>query len=364
MKNGFVKSLFIACIGFLFLYWMHKKNMIDFHELIHSFFLHPKIIFLVFFLQVALCFMASIRYFTILKLFHFKVGFFNVTSSTFIGNALGQWLPGSLAFIEMIRYVLMMGATRKFNEDSVQANRKTRLMGATLFDRCLGLFVMFVFGFFSSLSIIYQGFIHGISFDRNMILILILCVLSFFALVAMILLPFLMMSAVFKKTSQNIFSFFLKFIFSQKRKDFWMRQGYRLALFLNTISFQDKKIKDFLIPLFISFVCLIFMNLSTYYCAMAAGNFIPFSAIFSTVALVSLSTLLPLGIGGVGGFQLVAAFIYSIFSVDAKTAAHAQILQNLMNLFSLTTVTLFFLKNGFSHLKELRKWNREVDVKG
>ena len=52
------------------------------------------------------------RYFSLLRIFKINTDFHNVTAATFVSNGIGQWLPGSMAFIEVIRIGLMLGAEK------------------------------------------------------------------------------------------------------------------------------------------------------------------------------------------------------------------------------------------------------------
>lgn len=333
MISRILKSLIIGLLGFLCLYLMQHWNLINFSEVGNSFRKHPKLILCAVLLQILVCFLAAIRYLFLLRVFETSVGLKNVLTSTFIGNAVGQWFPGSLAFIEMIRYGLVLGSTHKL--DHLPTNKAGRLACASLFDRLIGLYVMFLFGFMSSAYVFLRLWRTQHSFDYTFYVVGIVCFVSLISTLFMSFLPQIVTSSFFNKICSTIP---------------FCKRVQRIFL---SADLQSKKTREYALPLLLSLAALICMNFSTFFCAQALSGHIPLTAIFSTVALVSISTLLPLGIGGIGGFQLFAAFIYSVFDVSAKVAAHAQLLQNLINLLSLSLAALFFIPHGFQHMKGL-----------
>lgn len=116
-------------------------------------------------------------------------------------------------------------------------------------------------------------------------------------------------------------------------------------------TLASTRLRHFWKPLFYSFLCVLVQSVSTYYAALAIGNIIPYWAILATVPILAIATLLPLGFGGVGGMQVVAAISLSIFGVRPQDAASAQLLQTAINILSVSFVALFFSKLTYLQMR-------------
>ncbi len=374
------KSSILILISCIIIYLMSKHNFLELSSLKSAFIHNKKIIYLIFLLQIFACFIMTLRYFSLLKIFKINVDLKNVTAATFVSNGLGLWMPGSMAFIEIIRIGLMMGAGHKtivnsttqgenlpectFDKCSEQntliiQNReqlsfRSRLTTVSLFDRLIGLWAMLFIGFFIIGSLILHSYNHFRS-QYEYIGMISLFILTLLLLVCITLLPYIS-----KKT-------FLRRVFSRLERVFLIifKHGFlnrilkkifsEINSILDTIAIGSKSSIHFIPPLLFSFISVFIQAFSVYYSAIAISNAIPFSAILATVSILSIATLFPIGFGGIGGVQLVAAFSMSFFGVMPQSAASAQLLQTALNLFAVSFAGLFFSQLSWKQLQSVMK---------
>lgn len=362
-KKNLLKSGFLFVVAFLFLFFMYRSNILDFHLLQSSFQNHKKIMILISLLQILNCLFMALRYQTLLRIFHIKVGFFNSTAATFVSNAIGLWMPGSMAFIEVIRIALMTGANHhsnphKLNSQSPEYSDKmkmlslrSKLTAISLFDRFIGLFVMLVFGGVAASLVLFSKADILEKDNSQTFLLSILIVFSFLLSLFILLLPFFARSLFFRKFIGRMERIFLTLFKHGVLNKILRKIFYEIQALLDAISIGGRQIEHFLIPTLFSVFCLFFTAFGTYFCAIAISNPIPLPAVLATVSIISLASLLPIGFGGMGGVQLVAAIVMGIFSVEHKVAASAQFLQTAINLLSLSLAGLFFVKLTFRQIR-------------
>jgi uncharacterized membrane protein YbhN (UPF0104 family) len=334
---------------------MTKSGILDFNLFVSSFQNHKMLILGVILLQVINCFFMAFRYQYLLRIFKIQVGFFNGLSATVVSNSIGLWLPGSMAFIEVIRIGLMLGASQHMTSVREELSLRAKLTAISLFDRLIGLFVMLVFGGGAACYALFsnkQRF--SLNLDQNGALIGI-AVFSFLSAFFIAILPIFAKSVFFRKLLGHfericLFLFRGGFLNKAFRKLF-----YEIFALLDAVVIGSKQISHFFIPIVFSCCCFLLMSLGTYFCAIAISNSIPFLAIFATLSILSLASLLPIGIAGIGGIQLVAAMAMTVFGVDPKTAASAQFLQTAINLLSVSALGFFFLKLTINQVRAILK---------
>lgn len=354
-KKNLFKISILLVVTAAFLFFMTKSGILDFHLFVSSFQNHKILILSVIFIQILNCFFMAFRYQYLLRIFKIQVGFFNGLSATVVSNSIGLWLPGSMAFIEVIRIGLMLGASKHVIPVREELSQRAKLTAVSLFDRLIGLFVMLVFGGGTACYALFsskQRF--SLHLDQNGALIGI-AIFSFLSAFSIAILPVFAKSVLFRKILgrlERIFLFLFKNGFLNK---LFRKLFYEIFALLDAVVIGSKQISHFFIPIVFSCCCFLLMSLGTYFCAIAISGSIPFLAIFATLSILSLASLLPIGIAGIGGIQLVAAMIMMVFGVDPKTAASAQFLQTAINLLSVSALGFFFLKLTINQVRAILK---------
>lgn len=364
-----LKSTILIILSAAIIYLMSTHNFLQFDSLRLAFIHNKKLIYLVVFLQILSCFITTLRYFSLLKIFNIHVDFKNVTAATFVSNGLGLWMPGSMAFIEIIRVGLMLGVGHKsqldskatelkvdnsISENKEQLSLRARLTTVSLFDRLIGLWSMLFVGLMMIIVTLFT--LHKkISNNFESVGLIILFAFTVLLITFITLLPYVASKVFFRRIIEHIQRFFLilfKYGFINKilKKIF-----LEIDSILDAVSIGGKKFEGYLIPALYSFLCVFIQAIGTYYCAIAISSFIPFPAILATVPILAIATLLPIGFGGIGGAQFIAAISMSIFGVMPHSAASAQLLQTALNLLSLSFVGLFFSKLTSKQIKYVLK---------
>lgn len=371
-KRNLVKISLLLIVAALFLFFMYRIDILDFKLLFSSFQKHKNLILLIGLLQVANCFFMAFRYQYLLRIFRIQVGFFNGLSATVVSNSIGLWMPGSMAFIEVIRIGLMLGANHhihlmgknknnsfgKGEQFKSEIRMRSRLAAVSLFDRLIGLFVMLLFGGLSSCyAILFEH--QTMSFHPVQWWSLIaIIVFSFSCALLILILPLLAQSVFFRKIISRIERLFLILFRKGMLNRLLQKVFQEVASILDAMAIGREQMSHFLIPFLLSCCCFVLMSLGTYFSALAISSSIPFLAIFGTLSLLSLASLLPIGIAGMGGIQLFAVVVMSIFGVEPKTAASAQFLQNAINLLSVSALGFFFLKFTIRQIHAMIKSGR------
>src|SRR4051794_33698281 len=104
------RPLLILAFSIGILYFMGEKGLLDVKDIGGALAKNPRIIAWIVGLQIVGQLTMLMRYKLLLNGLGIKIRFAHVTAATFVSNAVGQWLPGSLAFIELLRIGLMIGA--------------------------------------------------------------------------------------------------------------------------------------------------------------------------------------------------------------------------------------------------------------
>jgi hypothetical protein len=128
-----------------FLWFMAHYELIEFEHLANAFRSGLMWILGSLVVQVALSYLMMYRYSYVLKYVDISVPMHQVRSAAFVSNGIGQWAPGSIAVIEMIRVALLLGHEKSENEEA-RKGVKVRVALASLVDRLVGFFVILTFG--------------------------------------------------------------------------------------------------------------------------------------------------------------------------------------------------------------------------
>ena len=288
---------------------------------------------------LAMTAVALVRYGLILRLVSFQARAPQVVAAGLISQAVGQWAPGSMAVTELIRFGLMAG----LNDG---AEGKGRLALSILIDRLLGLGTMFLVG---GLAAFYLHFRGGI-LVKYPALVFSLAVLSVILGLGLILAPLLTITSPWRKLA-----LFLA-VKAARRPPvvtnpaqlntrsvrIWGGLSNAVEL-LNGAAARPRRL---LIPIALSLVIPFLNGATLFYAAQATGYPLPLSAILVAVPFTILAVLLPLGLAGYGGPQLVAAGVFGLFNVSPEAVVAACLVQNTVVL-AVTTV-LGAMSAGFA----------------
>ncbi|KAB8030833.1 lysylphosphatidylglycerol synthase domain-containing protein [Fluviispira multicolorata] len=369
--KSFIKIFLLLFISFALVYFMHSKNILNFQTFSYAFENNKKYLVLIAFLQILNCLFMTFRYHSLLKLFGIKANLQNVTAATYVSNGIGLWMPGSMAIIEFIRISLMLGANHKLNgsytpkinklnNNLEELATKSKLAAASLFDRLIGLFVMLFFGCLMTFFVYMKSFnINNSKSDSNL---LILFLISFFLMILIIIVPYLAKSLLFRRILARIERLFLT-VFRNRVINLFLKKIFaELNSVLDVISLGIRSIKSFWMPVIYSIVCLVLAVFGTYFSGIAISSNIPLEAIFATVSLLSIASLIPMGFGGVGGMQLTAVLLFSIFNISPQIASSAQLLQTTVNLLAITGVGLLFARLSAGQIRAILDARKKESV--
>jgi uncharacterized membrane protein YbhN (UPF0104 family) len=279
---------------------------------------------------LAMTAVALVRYGLILRLVSFKARAPRVIAAGLISQAVGQWAPGSMAVTEIIRFGLMAG----LNDG---AEGKGRLALSILLDRLLGLGTMFLVGGFAAF---YLHLRDGI-LVKYPALVFSLAVLSVALGLALILAPFLTKTPGWRKISR-----FLAVKASLRPPVVTDPAQFRtrsvriwggLSNAVDLLNGAAARPRRLIIPIALSLVIPFLNGATLFYAAQAVGHPLPLSVILVAVPFTLLAVLLPLGLAGYGGPQLVAAGVFGLFNVSPETVVAACLVQNTVVL-AVTTV--------------------------
>jgi uncharacterized membrane protein YbhN (UPF0104 family) len=272
---------------------------------------------------------SAVRFFILIRSLGLPTAFRNVLAANLIGQAIGQWLPGSLAVTEVLRFGVMAGMTPRDDAGRIAPNSglKGRLGLAIAVDRLLGLGAMFTVGGLAGFFLIARR-----SIGRGFLA----AVIPLSA--AMLVLGLLGLAAPFRPyprlqrlagraagtipgaTSQNESAAPPRGLF---RRAAW--NLFRLFETLKEFRSGDPRSPSLFI---LSFASALLNPLILYGAARAAGVSLSFPVILAAVPLTVAAILLPTGIAGYGGPQLLSAGVFPLFGAGPEMVVTACLLQN------------------------------------
>lgn len=376
-----IKMIALFFISVLTIYFLYNKNILDLNSLKNAFYEHKKLLIFIAFLQIVNCYMMTIRYFSILKIFNIKTDFHNVTAATFVSNALGQWLPGSMAFIEVIRIGLMLGADKfnfltkngniSENEKNLVQNSyiieknlndlslKSKLLAISIMDRIIGILVMLGFGIIFSLYALKEIIFQHDKVHMEFILFFTFSILLFLSLIA---LPFVSRILFFRKIITRLERLLINFSKHKLVKKVFKKGFEEINSLLDAIALGSKKIGSFGIPIIFSSFSVLILVFSLYFSAKAISAYLPLQVIFAVLPMICLASLVPMGLAGMGGMQIITALLFSIFAVSPNTASSAQLLVTAVNLLSISFGGLFFARLSAKQIHAIIKAKKNTNL--
>lgn len=337
MKNIFKISA-LALLSSMIIWFLSQKNLLHF-DLIKSAFAHSMWLILgIAALQIFNYLSMSLRYQVILKILNFNQKFKNVLAVTFIGNGLGQWLPGSLAFIEVIRVGLITKAMNK--NQSTSSQDVGYLAIASLFDRLIGLFIGLFIGTWISIY-----FLCTLKNDDigNFLLLLFVSGFNISMCFVILLLPLFAGSKLMQHFLARGERICLRFVSHQKFHTMIIAFFHKTNGLIRFFAKNGQNYKLFFIPMGLSLCSFLGFALSLQVASYALGATLPFLVTLTSVAILSLVTALPISVGGIGIPQLITAILFGAFGANSAQAASAQFLQTGITLITISICAIFYL---------------------
>jgi uncharacterized protein (TIRG00374 family) len=351
---------------------MYSQEIINFSSLRQSFYENKKIIVFIAIIQILNILFLTLRYFSLLKIFQIHAAFKNVLASNYVSLAIGQWFPGALAVIEVLRIALMLGShnkTANINESNkvidgieqavTDLSLKSKLAAVSLMDRLIGFIVMLFIGCITILFIYFKSVYQNPGNLNNLLLFLLF---NFSVFILMLVLPFFARSKFFRKIITRIETLFIVTFRKGVLNKFFRKFFNELNSLFDVLTLGIKKVTLFWIPLILSFVSFMLMGLGLYLSGVAISASIPFSAILSVISILSLASLLPIGLGGMGGMQIVAILVFSIFNVSPQHASSAQLLQTAISLIAITFTGLLFAKFSSAQIYKVLSLQKNKEI--
>jgi len=274
--------------------------------------------------------LAGIRFHRLLALFSVQASFKDALISGLVSQALGQWMPGSMAVGEVLRFGLMTGLAPRRNPVGPGLSAtgvKSRIGMASLLDRFLGFGAMLSLGGLAALALLVQG---GESVRASPAVPL-LSTISLALGAAILTMPLLSGSVM-----RRLLAFFRKAGVEEttpsagsslQRKGVIPRTMRWFRMMVETLGTNTTRRSWVVIPLLISAGIAIVNPLSFYLSALAIGRPIPFPIILAAAPFTYIAVFLPLGFAGYGGQQLVVAGVFALLGVSPETVVATSLLQ-------------------------------------
>ncbi len=279
---------------------------------------------------LGLLLVGAVRFYRLMKAFGTPAPFRDVLAANLIGQAVGQWLPGSLAMTEILRFGVVAGIAEEKQPDGAisGSGAKGRLGLAVIIDRLLGLGAVFAVGGLAGFYLLVFNRI-GRGFD---VAVLFLAAVSLILGLAALAAPFRpnrrLQRLVGRASGSAPASSGDDEAPSPAPGGFFRRAAQGIFRLLETLKeFRVRKNRDF-VPLLLSLTAALLNPLTLYFASRAADRPLPFPVILAAIPLTTASILLPTGIAGFGGPQLLAAGVFRLFGADPSTAVAACLLQN------------------------------------
>ncbi len=333
----FIKISLLVFLSAGFIYFLSQRKIINFHLLSQALLEHKILIFGIACAQILNHLSMAYRYKYILKFLGLEKKTTKVLSSTFISNAIGQWLPGSLAFIEIIRINLVLKRSKGIG---LTPHDKFHLTTASLFDRIIGLFVALVLG-----TVLTFYFLLRMS-DKTSANFYILSILFLFNLsltIFILILPIIAGSKPLQKILARCERLCLKFISHTVAQQVVMNIFHKINSLIKVFAENGKKYNLFWIPIGLSLMSIGSFTLAMHFAWLAVNSNIPLLETLALNSTLALSVAIPISVGGIGAPQLIAAILYGAFGANAAFAASAQLLVIGINLIAISAIGIIYL---------------------
>jgi uncharacterized membrane protein YbhN (UPF0104 family) len=275
--------------------------------------------------------LGAVRSYILLKKISVVTKFSHVLSAGFISQAMGQWMPGSMMVIEVIRFGLVTGMSRhRPNADDMNERDElpARVGIAFLLDRILGLGAMFITGAFCA-AILYVKRDPLIKHSSPLIA---MAAISFCTGALLLMAPIWVRCRLLHKFLAGMGADSILRNRAGRRGGPFGRILQTVRVGMNALGEASMTWRDLRLPLFISFALAVLNPLTLYSAAWAMGRPLPILAIITAIPFTLLAILLPLGIAGFGGQQAMAVGAFSVFNLSPETVVAASLVQNALAL--------------------------------
>jgi len=268
--------------------------------------------------QLAVAALGIVRCGYLLALFKVSVPARRIAGATLLSQAMGQFLPGSMAATELIRVGLLLGLGRR-KVTTVDPDLSERLVLASVLDRILGLGAMLVFGGVTGMALLFG------TAPRSVVVVIAYAVASLLLGAFMLALPVLgtlwpgpVDGPAWGAGGVTPLARVLARLHGLRRV--WVNHSVEVA------RAPGKLVLAALIgALSLPLSCL------TVWLPAAGGPMpLPFWPLLAVVPLLSLATVLPMGLAGFGSQQAFAALALAAFGVDSKAVVTASLIQNVV----------------------------------
>lgn len=337
----FLKVIFMSALSGGLILALEKFGLLRLHDFVQALSAHKKhLVFATLFQLIIFACMLG-RYKSLLDTLGIKTPLNRVSAATFIGLAAGSTLSGSMAVIEMVRVGLMLGS-------DPQEHMLSKMMVASLLDRLLGFFVILALGACMGIYTLY--FFQGqVLEERNLFLLRALVLGSVLGTICVALLPWV--------SQKKLLTRLLERFLLKGRPGFYHNiamKAKNLVLSLE-LAFQTgtQQKSRLIVPTFYSVGAAVCSGIAFYYSYLAVGFPVNLSAIFITFPVIAVAQVLPIGIAGVGGQQLVAIAIFSIFSLQQDKIAQASLLWNVLQVVISIILAMWFGAAFFQKVKKI-----------
>lgn len=354
MKNA-LRSLLLIVFALFILWAMGHYNLINFELIITSLRNAKSFVLATVGVQLIVFFVLLWRYVLIVRAFDVPAKTQDLAAATFVSVALGQWAPGSIAFMEAIR----MGLTVRSNVSESVDNVRARLVAASFYDRLLGFIVILSMGFIFTFGLCLWQFFET-NWTGHVAALAMLTAFSFFGSIALIALPFISRLNICKRLLNSAHHIVGSWTLlgSQKFSRAMQKLLGGVESFRHVLASGGTRMRRFVPAMLVSALAALLTNVTTYLAAQSLGTPISFLAITAVFPATAMAGLIPMGFAGIGGYQLLSVALLGIFGVTPHAAAGASLMQTAVSLLTSTLLGFVFMKAGFRQIKILKKSNQ------
>jgi len=332
-----LKTFVFVSLAFLFLAMMHRIGFLRWDDISRAFAQHPKTLAGVCVVQVVTAVVMMLRYWKLLNLFGVESDLKRSSTATFVSTALGQWFPGSMAVVEMLRVGLMVGVGSK-NENvsaGMASGIKARLAIVSIVDRLVGFFGILFLGLLASAA--------TFAFAVRDLGVLFLFLFSFVGVLGLVALPFVVRQHWVKRFLRNRIANAVNGV-ADRRYSKWSQVLGHLESLRHDVEAGTRHPVRLVGPILLSMLSLLLTSAALFMAARALSESLDFFQILCVFPIVSLASILPLGFAGIGGYQLVMASVFGVFAVSPSVVASAGLLQSALLLVVNSLLGLAFLQ--------------------
>lgn len=368
--KSILRTLTLLVFTVAVLWVMHRYGLLDVDAVIKALTEKPEYVLLIMGTQVGLQILLLFRYRRIAETLGIRIPVRHMAAASFVSSAVGQWVPGALAVIEVIRVGLMIGADRHSGGTrggGSDARLRARLAVASVIDRLLGFCTMMAAG-----AVCCAITVARIEDAKLRVMVAVLgiallagaCTIGALPVLARIpwwqrLLERWELSLMGEGLEAPVTVVAHSKLPVPARKV--LRKGVAASrLLLQTLHWDKAQARMLLRPLFLGFVTHLVACFAIYESSVALGTPISLIAILSVFPVTALSSVLPIGFGGLGGYQLVAVAIFQAFAVPPSVAASATLLQNGLMLLTNSLLGAVFAQLSAAQIRAILDSRRRV----